>query len=73
MVRPRKEIDHDEIVRRFGNRLREVRLSMGMTQAELARRADVSVAYVGRLERGRAAPGIDLLARRRSAARLCVA
>jgi transcriptional regulator with XRE-family HTH domain len=63
MARSKKQIQHDEIVRRFGDRLRQVRLSRGMTQAELARRAEVSGAYVGRLERGRAAPGIDFVAR----------
>jgi transcriptional regulator with XRE-family HTH domain len=50
-------------LRLFGERLREVRLSRGMTQAELARQALVSAAYVGRLEGGGAAPGIDLVDR----------
>src|ERR1700733_6782535 len=63
MPRPKKRIEHDEIVLRFARRLREMRLSRGMTQLDLARKADVSTAYVGRLERGRAAPGIDLVAR----------
>jgi transcriptional regulator with XRE-family HTH domain len=38
-----------------------------MTQAELAEKANVSTAHVGRLERGRAAAGIDLVARLASA------
>jgi transcriptional regulator with XRE-family HTH domain len=63
MARPKKEIEYDEIVRRFAGRLREVRVQRGMTQAQLADRAEVSVAYVGRLERGGAAPGVDLVAR----------
>jgi transcriptional regulator with XRE-family HTH domain len=63
MAASKKRIEHDEIVRRFGDRLREIRLSRGMTQADVAREASVSTAYVGRLERGRAAPGIDLVAR----------
>jgi transcriptional regulator with XRE-family HTH domain len=63
MAGAKKRIEHDEIVRRFGDRLREVRLSRGMTQVDVAREASVSTAYVGRLERGRAAPGIDLVAR----------
>jgi transcriptional regulator with XRE-family HTH domain len=58
-----KEIQHDPIVQRFANRLREVRMSRGMTQADLAEKANVSTAYVGRLERGLAAAGIDLVAR----------
>jgi transcriptional regulator with XRE-family HTH domain len=63
MAGAKKRIEHDEVVRRFAARLRQVRTGRGMTQAELAARAGVSVAYVGRLERGRAAPGIDLVAR----------
>jgi transcriptional regulator with XRE-family HTH domain len=59
----KKTIRHDEIVARFGQRLRELRLSRGMSQAELARQAEVTTNYVSRLERGGAAPGIDLAAR----------
>lgn len=59
----KRRIQHVEIVQRFAQRLREVRRSSGMTQLELARRATVTDAYVGRLERGEAAPGIDLVER----------
>lgn len=54
---------HDEIVRRFAARLREVRAARGMTQAELATAAKVTETYIGRLEAGKAAPGIDMVAR----------
>src|SRR3954464_6084803 len=61
---PRKKtIRHDAIVARFGVRLRELRLSRGMSQAELAGQAAVTTNYVSRLEGGGAAPGIDLVAR----------
>jgi transcriptional regulator with XRE-family HTH domain len=61
---PKKtRIDHAPVVRRFADRLREVRLALGLTQAEVARRAEVTVNYVGRLEAAGAAPGIDLLDR----------
>ena len=61
---PRKKtIRHDEIVARFGQRLRELRLARGMSQAELARQAQVTTNYISRLEGGGAAPGIDLAAR----------
>src|SRR5215216_1649622 len=61
---PRKKtIRHDEIVARFGQRLRELRLSRGMSQAELAGQSKVTTNYVSRLEGGGAAPGIDLVAR----------
>jgi len=58
---------HAEIVRRFAQRLRELRLARGMTQETLARRAAVTVPYEGKLERGGAAPGIDLVERLASA------
>ena len=56
-------IAHADIVRRFAERLKERRSALGLTQAELARRAEVTVNYVGRLEAAGAAPGIDLLGR----------
>jgi transcriptional regulator with XRE-family HTH domain len=59
----RKEIEHAGIVLRFGARLRELRNSRGMTQAELATKAHVTASYVWRLESGGAAPGIDLVDR----------
>jgi transcriptional regulator with XRE-family HTH domain len=61
--RKKTRIAHAEIVRLFAARLRELRHSRGMTQAELARAAQISAVYVGRLEGGRAAPGIDLVGR----------
>ncbi len=59
----KKEIEHAGIVLRFGARLRELRNSRGMTQAELANQAHVTASYVWRLESGGAAPGIDLVDR----------
>ncbi|AWM39833.1 anaerobic benzoate catabolism transcriptional regulator [Gemmata obscuriglobus] len=56
-------ITHAAIVRRFADRLKERRTALGLTQAEVAERADVTVNYVGRLEAAGAAPGIDLLDR----------
>lgn len=52
-----------EVVRLFAERLRELRRSRGMTQAELARRAEVSVTHLSELENGDIAPGIDLVDR----------
>ena len=69
----KKHIRHAEIVRRFGERLRELRHNQGMTQAELARAAHVSSVYIGRLESGGAAPGIDLLDRLAKALAVAVA
>lgn len=59
----KKVIRHDEIVARFGQRLRECRLARGMSQAELASQAEVTTNYISRLEGSGAAPGIDLAAR----------
>ena len=58
-----QQIEHAEIVQRFASRLREVRSSRGLTQAELARAAQVTASYIWRLESAGAAPGIDLVSR----------
>lgn len=73
MPQRKKTIRHDAIVARFGQRLRELRLARGMSQAELARQADVTTNYVSRLEGGGAAPGIDLAARLAQALGVAVA
>lgn len=57
------QIEHEPIVGVFAARLREVRLSRGMTQADLANRAVVTPTYIAKLEGARVAPGIDLVAR----------
>ena len=69
MSKPKRtvRIEHAQIVRLFGARLRELRLSRGMTQALLAEQSDVTTSYIGRLEGGGAAPGIDLVDRLASA------
>jgi transcriptional regulator with XRE-family HTH domain len=63
MSKRKKRVEHAEIVRLFAARLRELRYSRGMTQADLARAAHITTSYVGRLEAGGAAPGIDLVDR----------
>ena len=52
-----------EVVRLFAERLRELRRSRGMTQAELSCRAEVSVTHLSELENAEIAPGIDLVDR----------
>lgn len=59
----RRRIQHAPIVGLFAEKLREIRLSRGMTQAQLAHKATVTTSYIWRLESGRAAPGIDLVGR----------
>lgn len=63
MGRGRPNTRQAEIVRLFAARLREVRRSRGLTQAELGEAAGVAASYIGRLEAAGAAPGIDLVAR----------
>ena len=63
MAKKKSKIRQAEIVQLFAVRLRELRNSRGMTQAELARAAKVTTSYVGRLEAGGASPGIDLVGR----------
>lgn len=63
MGKRREPIRHHEIVGLFAERLRQLRRSRGMTQVELAREAQVTTTYVGKLENGGAAPGIDTIAR----------
>ncbi|SMP39221.1 PAS domain S-box-containing protein [Desulfonatronum zhilinae] len=47
--------------RSFGDRLKYLRTLKGMTQAELAVRAGLSVKHVGRIERGKASPSFSLI------------
>lgn len=62
-ARKKTPIRHEPIVRTFARRLREARRASGLSQLELARLAQINVSYVTRLENGKTAPGIDLLAR----------
>ena len=63
MPRKRPKTRHAEIVRLFAESLKAARRSRGLTQAQLAREAHVTVSYIARLEGAGSAPGIDLLAR----------
>jgi transcriptional regulator with XRE-family HTH domain len=63
VARRRVRIQHAQVVWLFAAGLLEVWHLPGMTQAELARQAHVTTSYIGRLESGGAAPGIDLVDR----------
>lgn len=63
MANRKKHVNQPDIVRYFGERLRALRASRGLTQRELAQAAEITVTYVSKLEAGGAAPGIDLLER----------
>jgi transcriptional regulator with XRE-family HTH domain len=63
MAKRQPRSKRSEIVRAFGARLRELRRSRGMTQADLATAARATAAYVWRLEAGDVSPGLDVLDR----------
>lgn len=63
MGKRKKIVEHAEVVRQFGARLREVRLARSITQADLAEKAQVALSHLSKLEKGEAAPGLDLLGR----------
>src|SRR5262249_28278769 len=67
MPSKKRRIEHVEIVKLFAARLRDRRLSAGLTQTALARKANVTLTYVGRLDAAGAAPGIDTVSRLASA------
>ena len=62
-ARRRKRIEHASIVQAFARTLRRLRQERGLSQADLAAQSGIHWTYVGRLERGQAAPGIDLVER----------
>src|SRR5580700_3790504 len=63
MPRRRVPIRQSDIVQRFAERLRAIRLSRGMTQADLSKVGNITASYLSRLEAGKVAPGIDMVER----------
>lgn len=59
--RKRGKIRREPVIATFGLHLKQLRLERGLSQQELATRAGAHVTYISRLERGEAAPGLDLL------------
>ena len=45
----------------FGKRLKERRLSLGYTQAQLFEQTGITAAYISCIERGRANPTLDMM------------
>ena len=52
-----------ELHKRIGKRIKQLRHQCGLSQAGLADLANVSTEYLSRVERGRAAASVNLLAR----------
>lgn len=53
----------EEIIEKLGVRIREERKKIKITQEELARRVDLSIDFIGYIERGKRTPGIKTLGR----------
>lgn len=49
------------INRQLGRRIREVRLERGLTQEELAHRAELDYSYLNQIENGRRNPSLDAI------------
>ena len=59
----KKHIKHHKIVKTVAERVRRARQRLGMSQQDLARKAQASLTYIGKLERGENSVGVDMLAR----------
>jgi transcriptional regulator with XRE-family HTH domain len=57
----RRRPEAQDALRAFGDRLREIRLSAMLTQAELAERSQMQPLYVWRMEAGVANPSLVTL------------
>ena len=57
----KKGINMSRIEKQIGSKIREIRLSSQMTQADLAERIDVSVESISRLERGVTFPSLKTM------------
>lgn len=59
--RKKVALNRDTAVRFFGQRVRELRIGLGMKQVELAKRAEFNLSYITRIEKGQAEPGLGLV------------
>ena len=48
----------EELVEKIGLRIRKLRKAQGLTQEQLAEKAEISYKYLGQIERGEINPGI---------------
>lgn len=56
-----------EISRKIGKNIRALRKTSGLSQEQLALRADINASYMGQVERGEKNPTIDVLSKISSA------
>jgi transcriptional regulator with XRE-family HTH domain len=53
----------DESLKGFGNRLKEVRLKLGLIQKDFAEKMGITGSFISELEKGKKAPGMSVLKR----------
>ena len=54
-------IKNDEVIKAFGRRLRDLRISNGLSQEQLANEAEIPLSQVGRIERGEINPTLSTI------------
>jgi len=54
---------NDELIKKIGARIREIRQEKGMSQPQLANSCNVEISTINRIELGKASPSISLLFR----------
>ena len=54
-------IKNDEVIKAFGRRLRDLRISKGLSQEQLANEAEIPLSQVGRIERGEINPTLSTI------------
>jgi transcriptional regulator with XRE-family HTH domain len=54
-------IKDDEVIKAFGRRLRDLRVSKGLSQEQLANEAEIPLSQVGRIERGEINPTLSTI------------
>jgi len=54
-------IKNDEVIKAFGRRLRDLRISHGLSQELLANMAEIPLSQVGRIERGEINPTLSTI------------
>jgi len=61
-----------EVAKTLGQRIRETRLKLGLTQEGLGKRASLHYSYVGQVERGNKVPSVKTLRRMAAALNISV-
>ena len=54
-------IKNGEVIKAFGRRLRDLRISNGLSQEQLANEAEIPLSQVGRIERGEINPTLSTI------------